>query len=161
MIYVIMGAPCSGKTEIRKEFFDNCDYIDIYDYQENCFTLEQLQQAEDNFLHDLLKKINSKPKERVFVIEHCFSSAKRRKKYISAIRHELDYTEEINCILVWPRNEDIEYLVKQKLKTEDENTIKRFIDYALEWYGLFDIPTKADGFDRIYKIVPYIEEETC
>ena len=39
---IVMGPSCSGKSHLIKERFSNAKVIDLYDFQENSFTFEDI-----------------------------------------------------------------------------------------------------------------------
>lgn len=163
MIVLIMGAPCSGKTTVRNEVFNGCDYVDIYDFQQEVRKAGirlGLDIAEENWLRKVKEKIKCKNKDDILVLEHCLSNKNRRQTYLKEIKEITD--EEIICLFVVPRKEDRHELIRRKFepyKDIDVHDISSGVLNMNGWYEECDKPSKEDGFDSVLRIEPVVDKE--
>ena len=153
MIVFIIGATCSGKTFMRTQVFTECDYIDVFDYQQDK-SISSIIEAEKKFTHDFESKIASKEESTILVIEHPLSTHHRRKKLTDIIRKYTD--EEIICMYMCPNASDVEFLVKKRFPDFDEKQKNYMLEDINYWNEFKDEPSKEDGFDKILKVVPVI-----
>ena len=45
MIHFVIGPACSGKSYFIRKTFPNAVVVDIFDFQENCYTVEDVAQS--------------------------------------------------------------------------------------------------------------------
>ena len=133
MITIVMGPPCAGKSTFIKKNFPDAKVIDLFDYQKDCFTKEDVWHSYEVCAEELQKAI--KENEDV-VLEHTLLRAIRRKYYIDKIREVTD--EDINIVCIIPSQ-----------KVLKERCEKRKTSYNGSCLDILEKPKKKEGFSEI------------
>lgn len=136
-IIFVMGFAGSGKSTYIKEQFKDMKVLDLYDYQENCWTYDTVWDSYMRIKDDLIEAI--KNNEDV-VMEHTLLKAIRRKIYIDAVREVTDCP--ISIVFVNPTRE----VLKERRKKRGLNFGDKNIDMEME---VLEAPSLEEGFDKI------------
>lgn len=140
MIKIVMGMPFAGKSFFIRNAFPSIKKIDLYDYQEKCFTTEDVWESYVKVKDEIINCINNKED---FVVEHTLLRAERRKYYIEEIRKITNEPIEIYCITC-------------DLNTYLEHGKMRGAKPSEHMYNLnmdtLEIPTKEEGFEKVHVI---------
>lgn len=137
-VIIVMGPPGSGKSTYIKEHFADRTVIDLFDFQENRFTEDEIMESYIKCRDALVQAIKD---GKSVVLEHTLLKRKRRPMYIKAIRSVTDAP-----IHVYAMNPSLE---KVKSYSKKEKSSVGLYKYYLE---LLELPTKDEGFDEIYII---------
>lgn len=140
MIRIVMGIPYSGKSHFIKNHFPNSRKIDLYDYQANCFTTEQIWDSYVKTKDEIINAINN---NEDFVVEHTLLKAIRRQYYIEEIRKVTNEPIEIYCLICDKET----YLEHSELRGSKSSEYMYKIQTET-----FEIPTKEEGFENVYII---------
>lgn len=136
-ITFVMGIACGGKSTYIKNNFSDRKVIDLYDFQKNRFTVEQIWDSYMECKDSLIEAI--KNNEDV-VLEHTLLRAERRKIYIDAVKEVTDCP--IDIVLI---NPDIKTIQERKA-LRNCNSSETRIREELE---VLEIPTVEEGFDSV------------
>lgn len=136
-IVFVMGIPASGKSTYIKDNFKDYKVIDLYDFQENSFTFEDIWKSYMDCKDALIEAI--KNGEDV-VMEHTLLKGIRRKIYIDAIREITD--EPIDIFLINPPLEILRERAKERKVYFDD-------EYILNQLNVLEIPTIDEGFRNV------------
>lgn len=146
-ITFVMGIACSGKSTYISENFKDRKIIDLYDFQENKFTYQEIYNSYIETENALIKAI--KNGEDV-VLEHTLLKGIRRKMYIDAVREITD--EPIEIILI---NPEIKTMVNRRaerfgLSLDIEPNCFEDLELQIkEELSVLEIPTEDEGFSNV------------
>lgn len=144
-IKIVMGPSCTGKSTFIKETFPNATVIDLFDFQKDFMSVDEVMQSYID-CRDAL--VNAIKENKDVVLEHTLLKAKRRPMYINAIKEVTD--EPINIYVLIPDKEDyLKFAEKRNC-----NMSKEIIDMMFE---TLETPTIEEGFNNIYIIKPKIK----
>lgn len=144
-IKIVMGPSCTGKSTFIKETFPNATVIDLFDFQKDFMSVDEVMQSYID-CRDAL--VNAIKENKDVVLEHTLLKAKRRPMYINAIKEVTD--EPINVYVLIPDKEDyLKFAEKRNC-----NMSKEIIDMMFE---TLETPTIEEGFNNIYIIKPKIK----
>lgn len=146
-IKIVMGPACAGKSTFIKETFPQATVIDLFNFQKDFMSINEIMQSYIDCKDALISTIKE---GKDVVLEHTLLKAKRRPMYIDAIREITD--EPINIYVVMP-DSDTYLEFSQKRKCE---MTKEMIDIM---YDTLEIPTLDEGFSNIYIIKPQIKKQ--
>lgn len=142
-VIFVMGIPCSGKSTYIKNNFPGVAAVDLYDYQENIKTIEDVWKSYEVVKDELIKKLQT---EDLVVCEHTLLRAERREYYLHALQEA--YPEIIFEIILCSPSFD-EYkrnYIKRHEKTFVDELIKDNYDNYME---VLEEPTEAEGFSKV------------
>lgn len=137
MIAFVIGPACAGKSTFIKNNFPNCKVINLYDYQKNFMTVDEVWQSYLKCRDELKKAVQNN--ENV-ILEHTLLKKERRIMYIEAIREITNAPIDIYVMLP-----DIETLLERR-KERKILTSRKMTESELE---MCDIPVPEDGFNKI------------
>lgn len=144
-IKIVMGPSCTGKSTFIKETFPNATVIDLFDFQKDFMSVDEVMQSYIACKDALVSAIKE---NKDVVLEHTLLKSKRRPMYINAIKEVTD--EPINVYVLIPDKEDyLEFSEKRNC-----NMSKETIDMM---FDTLEIPTIEEGFNNIYIIKPKIK----
>lgn len=144
-IKIVMGPSCTGKSTFIKETFPNATVIDLFDFQKDFMSVDEVMQSYIDCKDAL---VNAIKENKDVVLEHTLLKAKRRPMYINAIKEVTD--KPINVYVLIPDKEDyLKFAEKRNC-----NMSKEIIDMMFE---TLEIPTIEEGFNNIYIIKPKIK----
>lgn len=136
-ITFVMGLPASGKSTYIKNNFKDTKVIDLYDFQKNSFTFEDIWKSYMDCKDALIEAI--KNGEDV-VMEHTLLKGIRRKIYIDAIREITN--DPIDIIVINPPLEKLRDREKErKIYFNDECILNNL--------KVLEIPTIEEGFNSV------------
>lgn len=136
-IIFVMGIAGSGKSTYIKENFTDFTVVDLYDFQQNCYTIQDCWKSYMDAKDALIEAI--KKGENV-ILEHTLLKAERRKIYVDAVREITNVPIEIILI-----NPEFNVLVERHKK----RNIYLSDDYIKSNLDVLEIPTKEEGFETI------------
>lgn len=138
MIAFVIGPSCAGKSTFIKENFPEFKKIDLYDFQTDNMSVEEVWQS---YLEcrDALKEAVS-DNENV-VLEHTLLKRHRRDMYIEAVKEVGDFPIDIYVILP-----DVNTLLERRRARGIKLNSSRFLQEEID---MCDIPIKEDGFNKI------------
>lgn len=143
-IYILMGPANTGKSYVRHKYFKDCPYVDLWDFQENCNTEEEIMQSYKDAAHALQVMLSDMGlTTQTFVLEHTLLKSHRRPMYYEAIKKVVK-NPNIRLIYMNPSADDLRARNKYS-----EDVIDRF-KYVLDF---MDIPTydEDEAIDEIWE----------
>lgn len=137
-VVIVMGAPCSGKSTFIKEYFLERTVIDLLDFEKNRYTIPEILKAYEECRDALVQAIKD---GKQVVLEHTLLRQIRRSMYVDAIREVTD--APIHIYVMLPSEDKVKtYCKKERIS----------VDLYYDNLGLLELPTKEEGFDKIYEI---------
>lgn len=146
-IVFVIGPPCAGKSTYIRKNFQDAEVVDLYDFQENCRTVEDVARSYDDAeaaLRGAVEKALEREKEGkdggTVVLEHTLLMAKRRPQYVNAVRSLSDCPIEIR--VVCPDKEEY------ARRCRKAGVFSGFFEsYAA--YDMLEPPKEDEGFSKI------------
>jgi predicted kinase len=132
-----MGLSASGKSTYIEKHFPNTTVVDLYDFQQNAYTLEAIKQSYEDCKNKLIEVLKE---GKDVVLEHTMYRAIRRKIYIDAVRSVTDAS--IDMIYIQPTLEELEERWKKREIYVDTDEIKSHLK-------IIETPTLEEGFHSI------------
>ncbi len=137
-VVIVMGAPCSGKSTFIKDYFLERTVIDLLDFEKNRYTIPEILKAYEECRDALVQAIKD---GKQVVLEHTLLRQIRRSMYVDAIREVTD--APIHIYVMLPSEDKVKaYCKKERIS----------VDLYYDNLGLLELPTKEEGFDKIYEI---------
>lgn len=137
-VIIVMGAPYSGKSTFIKERFPNRTVIDLFDFQVNRHTVEDIMESYIECRDALIQAIKD---GKEVVLEHTLLKRKRRPMYVEAIREVTD--APIHVYVMMPSLEKVASYCKTRTS---------LVALYEEHLDLLEMPAKEEGFDEIHII---------
>lgn len=154
----VMGATASGKTTFINNHFspdESTVILNVYDYQQKAYNeagfkrlipfedqIKCLYKANEDLLADIIDNLKN---SKNVIVEQTFYRAKRRIRYINAIKEEVkDVQIEVYVMcpsdLIWEK-----YVSKRQLA----HPFSQLKSNAQQ----IEFPNPSEGFDNIYEVV--------
>ena len=157
-VVFVIGPPNCGKSYFIKNYLQDYYVVDLLQFQQKIppVSIEAIQRSYDECEKALKQACQEYDK---VVLEHTLLLAKRRTRYIDAVKEILGKSIKITCYYSLPTlNDAIKYDeldAKQYLSSHPNRSLrattapKEDIEKAL---NMFELPTKEQGFDKIINI---------
>ena len=139
-----MGIPCSGKSTYIKSNFPDIETVDLYDYQENINTIEDVWKSYEAVKDELIKKLQT---EDFVICEHTLLKLERREYYLHALQEAYpEITFEI--ILCCPSFDEYKrnHIARHGGPETDEFIENRYNGFL----EVLEEPTEAEGFSKVF-----------
>ena len=142
-VIFVMGIPCSGKSSYIQNNFPDVATIDLYDYQANIQTIEDVWKSYESVKDEIIKRLGN---EDVVICEHTLLKAERREYYIHALKEAYP---KINCEIILCRP-DIDAYKRNYMARHGEPVTDDFIKNRYDGFlEVLEEPTEAEGFSKV------------
>lgn len=136
-IVFVMGPACGGKSTFINKNFSEFKKIDLFDFQTDFMSVEEVAESYKRCMEALLDVIRN---NEDVVLEHTFLKAKRRKVYIDAIKQITNVP--IEAYFIFPSDEEMIKNARQRGIRLTNTTINGYREIA-------DFPTVDEGFETV------------
>lgn len=142
-VIFVMGIPCSGKSTYIKNNFPDATAIDLYDYQANIQTIEDVWKSYEAVKDEIIKRLES---EDLVICEHTLLKAERREYYLHALKEAYP---GINCEIILCRT-DIDTYKRNHVARHGEPATDDFIKNRYNGFlEVLEEPTESEGFSKV------------
>ena len=136
-IIFVIGPAASGKSTYIKNNFPDAKVVDLWDYQENCYSVPDIiksyMMTEKALKETIKQNLNT---DNIVILEHTLLMAKRRPQYIDAVRSLTDTPIEVH--VMHPSKK----VYKQRCESKGIPPRQMEMD-------MLEIPTEDEGFSII------------
>lgn len=139
MITFVCGVPCAGKTTFISKNFSDKTILNLFNYQENCYFLNDFLKAEENIKKDLLEKALQGTE---VIVEHTLLKRKRREEQINFLRDN-GYKGEIHLIFLNPPLNILEE------RTIARHGTKNSLSFLNNHLSILELPSNDEKFTSI------------
>lgn len=153
----VIGATASGKTTfIKNHFSSNADtlILNVYDYQQKAYNeagfkrlipyqeqFKCLYKANEKLLADIIDNLKNR---KNVIVEQTFYRAKRRIRYIDAIKEEVKDVQ-VEVYVMCPSDLILEKYVSKRQLAHSFSQLKSNAQQI-------EFPNPSEGFDNIYEV---------
>lgn len=142
-VIFVIGIPCSGKSSYIKNNFPDATAIDLYDYQANIQTIEDVWKSYEAVKDEIIKRLES---EDVVICEHTLLKAERREYYLHALKETYPGIN-FEIILCQP---DIDTYKRNHVARHGEPATDDFIDNRYNGFlEVLEEPIETEGFSKV------------
>lgn len=145
-VLFVMGIANAGKSTYIKNHLSDFPKVDLYKYQENIKTIDDIWKSYEDVKDEVIKQLKTND---TVVCEHTLLKAERRAYYIEAFKEA--YPDiELEIILCHPNLEAYKRNARRRHAVElnDEYLENRYEENV----SVLEKPTKAEGFTKVKEV---------
>lgn len=145
-VIFVMGIANAGKSTYIKEHLSEFPKVDLFDYQENIKTFDDIWKSYEDVKDEVIKQLQT---HDTVVFEHTLLKAVRRAYYIEAFKAVYPDVE-LEVILCHPDLETFKRNARNRHGVPLHDTmLENIYDDAL---SVLEKPTKEEGFSTVTEI---------
>ena len=145
-VIFVMGIANAGKSTYIKEHLSEFPKVDLFDYQENIKTFDDIWKSYEDVKDEVIKQLKT---HDTVVFEHTLLKAERRAYYIEAFK-EAYHEVELEIILCHPDLETYKRNARNRHGVPlHDKMLENLYEDAL---SVLEKPTEAEGFSKVTEI---------